>query len=232
MHLRFNFDACPMHSPFGFLHLTHQKFSARALFCLNSLAKVNTQLLIYNYCAISQNLFRPPVSNMLMYLCSPTLSQISLEKIFGNVFVCLFLILFCFIFAFVFCFCFLFCFCFCFCLFCLVLFSFLLFFCFFFFSFVFFFSNFGLVTILAKQKLRFFVRHFETERFCFLFVLLGFCLFCFVCLFVFCLFYVVFVNVFCLFVCFVLFLFLVLFLLPIYGLLVLYRYFVSFVPKI
>ena len=121
MHLRFNFDACPMHSPFGFVHLTHQNqarsqggcrgcnappksakrstfshkvgqkwgfcrrvwgwgsesplfgskrstfwgfrtppkidpgygpdqnLSARALFCLNSLAKVNTQLLIYNY---------------------------------------------------------------------------------------------------------------------------------------------------------------------------------------
>ena len=48
MHLRFNFDACPMHSPSGFVHLTHQNLSARALFCLNSLAKVNTQLLIYN----------------------------------------------------------------------------------------------------------------------------------------------------------------------------------------
>ena len=48
MHLRFNFDVCPMHSPFGFVHLTHQNLSARALFCLNSLAKVNTQLLIYN----------------------------------------------------------------------------------------------------------------------------------------------------------------------------------------
>ena len=49
MHLHFSFDACPMHSPFGFVHLTHQNLSARALFCLNSLAKVNTQLLIYNY---------------------------------------------------------------------------------------------------------------------------------------------------------------------------------------
>ena len=49
MHLRFNFDACPMHSPFGFVHLTHQNLSARVLFCLNSLAKVNTQLLIYNH---------------------------------------------------------------------------------------------------------------------------------------------------------------------------------------
>ena len=48
IHLRFNFDACPMHSPFGFVHLTHQNLSARALLCLNSLAKVNTQLLIYN----------------------------------------------------------------------------------------------------------------------------------------------------------------------------------------
>ena len=48
MHLRFNLDACPMHSPSGFVHLTHQNLSARALFCLNSLAKVNTQLLIYN----------------------------------------------------------------------------------------------------------------------------------------------------------------------------------------
>ena len=38
-----------MHSPFGFVHLMHQNLSARALFCLNSLAKVNTQLLIYNY---------------------------------------------------------------------------------------------------------------------------------------------------------------------------------------
>ena len=47
MHLRFNFDACPVHSPFGFVHLTHQNLSARALFCHNSLAKVNTQLLTY-----------------------------------------------------------------------------------------------------------------------------------------------------------------------------------------
>ena len=31
------------------MHLTHQNLSARALFCLNSLAKVNTQLLIYNH---------------------------------------------------------------------------------------------------------------------------------------------------------------------------------------
>ena len=31
MHLRFNFDACPMHSPSGFVHLTHQNLSARAL---------------------------------------------------------------------------------------------------------------------------------------------------------------------------------------------------------
>ena len=50
MHLRFNFDACPMHSPFGFMQLTHQNLSAHALFDHNSLAKVNTQLLIYRYC--------------------------------------------------------------------------------------------------------------------------------------------------------------------------------------
>ena len=49
MHLPFNFDACPMHSPSGFVPLTHQNLSACALFCLNSLAKVNTQLLIYKY---------------------------------------------------------------------------------------------------------------------------------------------------------------------------------------
>ena len=44
MHLRFNFDACPMHSPFGFVHLMHQNLSKRALFCHNSLAKVNTHV--------------------------------------------------------------------------------------------------------------------------------------------------------------------------------------------
>ena len=38
-----------MHSPFGFVHLTHQNLSARTLVCRNALAKVNTQLLIYNY---------------------------------------------------------------------------------------------------------------------------------------------------------------------------------------
>ena len=41
-------DACPVHSPFRFVHLTYQNLSAGVLFCLNSLAKVNTQLLIYN----------------------------------------------------------------------------------------------------------------------------------------------------------------------------------------
>ena len=42
-------DACQVHSPFVLVHLTHQNLSAHALFCLNSLAKVNTQLLIYDY---------------------------------------------------------------------------------------------------------------------------------------------------------------------------------------
>ena len=37
---------CPMYSPFGFVHLTHQNLCARALFCHNSLAKLNTQLSI------------------------------------------------------------------------------------------------------------------------------------------------------------------------------------------
>ena len=48
MHLCFNFDASPVHSPLRFVHLTHQNLSTRILFCLNSLKKVNTQLLIYN----------------------------------------------------------------------------------------------------------------------------------------------------------------------------------------
>ena len=39
MHFGFNFDACPMQSPYRFVHLTHQNLSARALFCHNSLAK-------------------------------------------------------------------------------------------------------------------------------------------------------------------------------------------------
>ena len=56
IHLRFNFDACPMHSPFGFVHLTHQNFSTHALFCHNSLAKVNTQYLIYKYTILSKKL--------------------------------------------------------------------------------------------------------------------------------------------------------------------------------
>ena len=43
MHLRFNFDACPMHSPmhspFGFMHLTNQNLNAHALFCHNYTCK-------------------------------------------------------------------------------------------------------------------------------------------------------------------------------------------------
>ena len=63
MHLRFNFDACPMHSPSGFVHLTHQNLSASALFCLNSLAKVTTQLLMYKHGVegISQTCYTTPV---------------------------------------------------------------------------------------------------------------------------------------------------------------------------
>ena len=46
MHLRFNFDACPMYSPLGFVHLMHQNLSTSAIFCHNSLAKVSTQLFL------------------------------------------------------------------------------------------------------------------------------------------------------------------------------------------
>ena len=45
MHLRFS-CACPMHSPFGFVHLTHQNLSVRALFCHSALAKVNKYAVI------------------------------------------------------------------------------------------------------------------------------------------------------------------------------------------
>ena len=53
MHFRISFDACPMHSPFRFVHLTHQNRGTRALFCHNLHAKVNTQLLIYKYYTLS-----------------------------------------------------------------------------------------------------------------------------------------------------------------------------------
>ena len=41
VHLHFDFDACPVHSPLVFVHLTHQNLSVCALFWLNSLAEVN-----------------------------------------------------------------------------------------------------------------------------------------------------------------------------------------------
>ena len=37
--LALQFDACRVHLPFGFVHLTHQNLRACALFCPNSLAK-------------------------------------------------------------------------------------------------------------------------------------------------------------------------------------------------
>ena len=49
MHLRFNFDAYPMHSPFGFMQLTHQNLARMHFFGRNLLAKVRTQLLIYKF---------------------------------------------------------------------------------------------------------------------------------------------------------------------------------------
>ena len=49
MHFSFHFDPCPVHSPFGLMHLMHQNLSTHALFCLNSLTKVRTELLIWKY---------------------------------------------------------------------------------------------------------------------------------------------------------------------------------------
>ena len=40
MSLSFNFDACLMDSPFGFMHLTHQNLSVYTLFCHNSQKKM------------------------------------------------------------------------------------------------------------------------------------------------------------------------------------------------
>ena len=48
MFLHFTFDACPMHSPFGFVRLTHQNKALYALFCQNSLTTFNEQLFIYD----------------------------------------------------------------------------------------------------------------------------------------------------------------------------------------
>ena len=97
MHLRFNFDACPVHSPFGFVHLAHQNLGVCALFCHNSLAKVNTHLLIYNRqtpsntckTTILQKQYLPDdTSTMLVsiygtfILCSPTfLKGVSLRSL-------------------------------------------------------------------------------------------------------------------------------------------------------
>ena len=77
IHLRFNFDACPMHSPFGFVHLTHQNLSAHALFCHNSLAKVNTQSLNYNsYTMYTARIhdtrnMRSRAHALFLYRCTP-----------------------------------------------------------------------------------------------------------------------------------------------------------------
>ena len=67
MHLRFKFHACPVHSPFRFVHLTHQNLSARALFCHNSLPEVNTQLLIYN----SKKCYAYAVTHTVAKVCLP-----------------------------------------------------------------------------------------------------------------------------------------------------------------
>ena len=79
----FNFDACQMHPPFGFVHLPHQKSEKNKNKKTkknprNSLAKVNTQLLIYiksacqgiQYCfliSVNQgNLKREPVTAAIL----------------------------------------------------------------------------------------------------------------------------------------------------------------------
>ena len=62
--LCFNFDACPVHSSLEFMHFTHQSLSVCAMICLDSLAKVNTQLLIYNLCL-------DPVQNLIYFQIIP-----------------------------------------------------------------------------------------------------------------------------------------------------------------
>ena len=49
--MHFNFDACPLHALTLRVRELNQNLSAirEHYFCLNSLAKVNTQLLIYKY---------------------------------------------------------------------------------------------------------------------------------------------------------------------------------------
>ena len=79
MHLCFNFDACPMHSPFGLVHMTHQNFSARAFFFFghNLLAKVSTQLLICEFSSVcNKRRYRvsPTMHNAFIY-CSGSTSH-------------------------------------------------------------------------------------------------------------------------------------------------------------
>ena len=71
-------SACPVHSHFRFVHLTHQSLSARALFCLNSLAKVNTQLLIYNWCDPSHPKEKPSTIN---WYCWKTGKGIKVKRV-------------------------------------------------------------------------------------------------------------------------------------------------------
>ena len=49
MHFCFDFDACPVYSPFGHVYLTHQNLSSCALFCLNSLAHKSKYAVINLY---------------------------------------------------------------------------------------------------------------------------------------------------------------------------------------
>ena len=65
--LALQFDACPMHSSFGFVHLNHQNLSTYAVFCHALLTKVNMQLLIYNECSLIS-------SQLELFLCKSAVS--------------------------------------------------------------------------------------------------------------------------------------------------------------
>ena len=66
MDLRFNFDACLMHSPFGLVHLTHQNPSARALFFSKFTRK--SKYAVINPSSPKGGLYQPPVTVFALVL--------------------------------------------------------------------------------------------------------------------------------------------------------------------
>ena len=66
MHFRFYFDVCPVHSPFGFVHLTHQNLSVRTLFYHNSIYKLFIVWCVLK--ALFRDLLTPPSKRILMLL--------------------------------------------------------------------------------------------------------------------------------------------------------------------